>query len=882
MQKKNKIINATGKLSVICLFISVFLLNSLWIKASEANKSEMSIVKNGKNIVPIIISSKASRTIKNAAKELADYLEKISGIRPKILKSDTPAVASAIWLGAHQKCKEIFPKLNLEFKHPEEILIACNGKNLLITGKNNGAVANAVYTFLQDYLGVRWLWPGELGEDILPNKNISFKPFEYRFYPPFHQRDIFRINPRAYDWAGIRKKEDKSEAKKEADWKRLQRNCFGSLHVTAACHGFAEWWKIFHKDHPEYFALQPDGSRSGFPAPKYAKLCESNPEVWKQWCNDAEKIIKNSNGASSIVLRAAPNDGHSSGICVCKNCLAWDNPDGKKFRYMWSGENREYVAMSDRYVTFWNHLAQLLKQRYPERDDLLVLGAAYGPSKPAPIKAKANENIIISFVGFFPLSAGEDSRKKSKSNMQEWARKVSHIHYRPNLFFAAGGVWGFPDIALNNTIEDFRFLADIGCEGIAVDTCWGHWATQGPQYYLMSQLAWNPYQDGKKLLSDYYQRGFGNAAEEIAKYWQLMETARNAIVNSPDYKGGNSGRYDLVEIFPKAYTKGFFIKAESLISAAEKKVADGPEKYRHRIAFVRSGFEFTRMMIENIGLMKRARESRDNDLEAAKKVAANWEKIKQICIKEPFALNYNRLLRIMGIGGRTYMGSMRMHLGPPREEMLQKQTGADEKAELLSPEKGGWKLAFSDDFFSNDLSKNWRIIDGKWSVKDGFLISNGGTLLSERKFSGFQRLEFDAITDMKPTTDKTVDASKVSDISPFIHARAEGKKAMMTGYLFQFGGYMNKLNQLYKNGEIIYSDNKPEIRIAPGKKQHVIVENDGGRLRMFVDGRLVLGASDKLSGGKIAEQKHIGFYFYTPVKVRNVKVYTKPLQDDFI
>jgi hypothetical protein len=32
---------------------------------------------------------------------------------------------------------------------------------------------NAVYTFLQDQLGVRWLWPGELGEDVPKSERIA-------------------------------------------------------------------------------------------------------------------------------------------------------------------------------------------------------------------------------------------------------------------------------------------------------------------------------------------------------------------------------------------------------------------------------------------------------------------------------------------------------------------------------------------------------------------------------------------------------------------------------------------------------------------------------------------------------------------------------------
>ena len=53
---------------------------------------------------------------------------------------------------------------------------------------------------------------------------------------------------------------------------------------------------------------------------------------------------------------------------------------------------------------------------------------------------------------------------------------------------------------MTKTIEDFRFLADNKCAGIEVDVLRGHWATQGPEYYLMAQLTYDPYQDGVAAL----------------------------------------------------------------------------------------------------------------------------------------------------------------------------------------------------------------------------------------------------------------------------------------------------------------------------------------------------------------------------------------------
>jgi len=55
--------------------------------------------------------------------------------------------------------------------------------------------------------------------------------------------------------------------------------------------------------------------------------------------------------------------------------------------------------------------------------------------------------------------------------------------------------------------------------------------------------------------------------------------------------------------------------------------------------------------------------------------------------------------------------------------------------------KGGWLLVFSDDFKRDRLGDNWRVLDGEWAVADGQLTGRG-TLMLDKAFPGFQRLEF--------------------------------------------------------------------------------------------------------------------------------------------
>ena len=104
---------------------------------SKPASAEVTIVKDGKSLVPIIIFKDAPPYTKEATEELALYIEKISGAKPVVIEGKPdPIPESAIWVGYQPVMKGIFPKINFNFEHPEEITIAVNDKHLVIAGRD--------------------------------------------------------------------------------------------------------------------------------------------------------------------------------------------------------------------------------------------------------------------------------------------------------------------------------------------------------------------------------------------------------------------------------------------------------------------------------------------------------------------------------------------------------------------------------------------------------------------------------------------------------------------------------------------------------------------------------------------------------------------------
>jgi hypothetical protein len=616
---------------------------TLLASLAVSHASEFVLVAPDTAPAPVIIFKDAPPRTRDAAATLADYIGKIGGARPAVMEGEPqPLPERAIWIGFQPALKKLFPKLDFDFKQPEEILIAANERHLVITGRDrwdpqhmeaqgpDGRITgkqqeygtvNAVYTFLQDKLGVRWLWPGDLGEDIVKRATIRLAPFEHRHHPRIRSRGgVFHFSSLGNKGYG-----------RAHDWTLRQRLQLGSLEMEGG-HAFSTWWDRYHETHPEIFALQPDGTRSGFPNPRTAKLCESNPKVWELWLKGVEKQL--ARDPTRTTFNASPNDSWASGHCVCANCSAWDHPDGEPRLFHWKGRHEEHPALSDRDVTFANKLGGLLKAKYPGKD-YRVLMLSYGHSRPAPVVARPADNVIMVIVANFFGRSGLVDRGSTRGmtyrqQFDAWAKLAPHLMWRPNTGSPAGWQQGLPDLHVTQTIRDLKDVAAANCLGIFIDSVWEHWATQGPQYYVMAQLVWDPAQDAQAVLDDYYRRGFGPAAGPVRAYFELWEQARMAFVA----ENGEAG----VLSFPGLYTAERLRAAEAHLQRAAAAVASAPERYRQRVEFVRAGLTFTQRLVENITLMRGYWQKPDATI--AVQVRKNWEAIERHCVEHPYAINW--------------------------------------------------------------------------------------------------------------------------------------------------------------------------------------------------------------------------------------------------
>jgi len=617
-----------------CVLVAVFLTATAFVTPGQA----ATLVEKGQARAVIILPEKPSPVAEAAARVLRDHIRQMSGAELPIRREDrmsgTPTQDQPWVLVGEGKLTE---KLGLTSKGLGSggIVLSAKEHVLALFGTDAHTPADphgtryAVTTFLEDKLGVRYLWPGELGKVMPRQETIVVGDFQHRFSPPLGQR---RIRSLAYhdrikvglDRLGFNK-EDYERLRAEAQrtqtespdwfgWHRLG----GSLNLNGG-HAFGHLWAKYGKDHPDWFALQPDGSRDQSRSPDRARLCKSNPDLIAAIAR--EKIEELNRNPNLLGVSVGPNDGGRATFCTCPKCEALDSPKGRKV-LLWDftgGSRRdfEHVSLTDRMVYFWNGIAEQVAKVHP--DKLLVVDA-YSAYAAPPVERKLHPNLVVRFA---PLGYHtEDYRQEGLRDWEGWSKAAKRIYFRPNLMLL-GRRDGLPLLYVHKFGTDFRYLAGHSMMGTDFDSCCHHWATQGLNYYVVARLHWNPEQDVDALVDDFCRAGFGPAAKPVRRYFDRLET----LMNDTAAKKGKA---------TAAFSPEALAGLRKELDQAHKEAGSDP-MIAKRVAFLELGLRWTEIEARAHAFLADPEKA---DREAARKTLdERFALMREVFQKTPLALN---------------------------------------------------------------------------------------------------------------------------------------------------------------------------------------------------------------------------------------------------
>ena len=540
------------------------------------------LVKDGQPAATIVIPDDPSLTESFAAEELATYLKKSTGaVLPVVKEKEAFAKqpeGTVVLVGGTEKTKTL--GVTLKGVAKGGFLIKRTGNFLVFRGEDDrvksvdprqcpetyyGTLV-AVYDFIEKNIGVRWYWPGPLGEIVPEHRNVSIEVLDYRENPDFEYRYSYGRYS-TYDDPDFKHGENLL-------WWARQR--LGSAGAAPATHSFAGYVAKYGTTHPEYFVLRKDGKRLTDTDHGGGHICLSNKEFQKILIADIIKGFK----ANPDWYTCAVMPGDSFEGCECEQCKAQYEPalgpTGIHSRSVWS-----YV----------NEVAREVGKVFPDR---YIGCCAYASYYMVPTGMKFEPNVAVTVCrgGADIYFWDQKDIEQSHNDIRAWAKNSKKLFTWE--YPCSAQVYGLPIVFPHGVNEEVRRMKSDGIIGTITEPAgsgepakyggdYTGWMRENLTTYLFFKSLWKADIDVDVIVDGYCRDLYGPAAEPMKKFFVKMEQI---------WKKGNHGTRPYYanwsNIWTCLYTEEDIDLLLGLLKKAEKLVPEGV--YKQRVQKTIAGF----------------------------------------------------------------------------------------------------------------------------------------------------------------------------------------------------------------------------------------------------------------------------------------------------
>jgi len=488
---------------------------------------KVTLVASGRPVAVIVVEEPDAPLVVEAAQSLQRVVAQASGATlPIIGPTDPVPTPAAVRLGRGPKAVAALAEAGITLQQ-EEFWTKASGRDVLVVGTDAdpGTVPNnfvartpatlwGVQRLLDDWLGVRWLWPGEAGTVVPHSSDIAIGHHEAVRRPALLARQLRNQLTYGHRTATNRWLSDDELATLNAEYFRwAEAHHMGTRQSITAPHSFTTWWSRFGADHPDWFAQPPTGSSYQQPWPEAGrvKLRISNPAV-------ADQIIADWRAAGRPATYAVtPND--STGFDTSPATMATDFPANQDPLEVWLGRGK----LATRYVRFWN---SLLERMRAERPDALLLSLAYAAYAEAPPPEAGVQVADGTILGLVPAPWDEAA-------WSAWSDLGARLYLRPNWWHGGASA---PLLPLHQEGGFVAFSRAHNSAGFDFDSVLGFWANQHLRYYLVARLNVRPELSVDAVIAEYLAC-FGSAATTMGAYvdyWEDFATRASYPLGYPN------------------------------------------------------------------------------------------------------------------------------------------------------------------------------------------------------------------------------------------------------------------------------------------------------------------------------------------------------------
>ncbi len=536
-----------------------------FVVSSPAWAEKITLIRDGQPNATIVVQADAPEPVKAAAEDLRDYIQKISGVELPLKTDGVATVGVNLHVGKTSSAtQQDAPAASL---NPEAYAVTVRGGDIYFGGNHPTPIAFAVYSFLEQQLGVRWFAPTAAWEFVPRNTGGTLTvDVETHVSVPDTSPRVWSGHQWNDDWKrwNLRNKTAQSE---RVPRRNFQNNMYRVFPPSK-----------YAKTNPEYYPLV-HGKRWIPPSDShvYWYPCTGNPAVQQATVAYINDFFTKNPNADSFSLGM----DDTAYMCACPLCLALDAQPG----------DYEKGRFSNRFYTFVNIIAKEVKKTHPNK---YIGTLIYRIARELPEKVPVLEDNIFGYITQSSANWFEPGMKAEDDALTlEWSKRVKHLSRYDYL-----GLGTFAPRVFTRALDDsLEYDKSLGLEGMYIEvyTFLPHTA---PMIWALAQKQWRSDLKMEALLDEFYEKMFPDTAPTLKKYFQLLEESWTTPRPEHVIWEHRDIVKQAVSISPEAVHEGLQLLDGALAQAKT------PEE-KHRIDVVRGGLQYAGYAINGYDVAKR-------------------------------------------------------------------------------------------------------------------------------------------------------------------------------------------------------------------------------------------------------------------------------------